>query len=121
MTAADIPPNRKHLAAMLRLFARTGAYFGHSARLELLEYIDIAEDTIAEQSKWLAEDAADMDQRTAARRVQGEVVFALGRECDRLKTQNASLRQLAEAALVAGQTFDVVSMTTIRLVLEKTS
>lgn len=121
MTAADLPPNRAHLAAMLKVFALSPAHFGIPARRELLEYIAIAEDTIEQQAIWLKADGAEFDRRAAARRTQGEVVYALGRECDRLKTENTSLRELAEAALVAGQTHDLISMTTIRLALEKSS
>jgi hypothetical protein len=107
VTAADIPPDRPHLAAMLRVFAHSPGPFGHRARLELLDYLAIAEDTIKAQSAMLTADLTDRGVHLA--------------EIDRLKTENASLRTLAEAALVAGQLNDETAITTIRDALEKTA
>lgn len=121
MTAADIPPNRAHLAAMLKVFALSPAHFGIPARRELLEYIAIAEDTIVEQSRQMSEDAAEVDRRRALIRVEREVIAHIGRECDRLKTQNASLHELIEAAITAGQQDDGEAISIIRAALEGTS
>jgi hypothetical protein len=101
---ANIPPDRTHLAAMLKVFARSAAHFGVSARRELLEYIGICEDTIEAQAAMLRADLTDL---VTARR---------------LKAENATLRQLVEAALVAGQIDDGgESASIIREALERTS
>lgn len=121
MSDADAPPDRKHLAAMLKVFARSGAYFGTRERQELLEYVEIAEDTITAQARMLAADTEELLRRAQVRRDQGQIIGDLGRECDRLKAENARLRALADAALIAGQLRNDADLRLVRQALEKTA
>lgn len=89
MTAADLPPDRPHLAAMLKAFARSAAYFGTRERRELLEYVQIAEDTITAQAGQLTADITVMGEQVRASQDQAA-------EIDRLKAENARLTQALE-------------------------
>lgn len=127
MTAA-IPPDRKHLAAMLRVHAHAATLFSAASKRDLIQYLQIAEDTIEQQAIWLAADGAEFDRRAAVRRTQGEVIGELGRRCDDLHAQNSrlnaqivSLHHLVEAALDAGQQDDGEAIGIIRAALEGTS
>jgi hypothetical protein len=121
MTAADAPPNRKHLAAMLKVFARSGSYFGIPARTELIQYVEICEDTIEHQAAMLAADGAELANRSRIRRDQDQVIAELGRECDRLRSESANLRVPADAALPAGMRHDDADLRYVRQQLEQSS
>ncbi|HEX7173504.1 MAG TPA: hypothetical protein VF365_12970 [Candidatus Limnocylindria bacterium] len=120
MTAAIPPPDRKHRAAMLRVFARSESFFGEKSRRELLDYIRIAEDTIEAQAAMLRADLTDLQTARRRRAEVGQVANDLGHQCDRLKAENAKLRQLVEAALTAAKFADPEALDIIRQALERT-
>lgn len=116
------PIDHAKLAALLRVVAPSGRPVRLSADVvaRLREYVDTAEDTIAEQSRQMAIDAEDLAARRRVRREQSDVIGIIGAECERLKTEVATLRQLAEAALIAGMRRDDVDLNLVRQALEKT-
>jgi len=124
MTAADLPPNRAHLAAMLKVFALSPTHFGHAARRELIEYIGIAEDAIEHQAAMLHADAAELANRHRVRRELVDSIDGLAADNARLKAQNVALAELAKKALDAldaGQQDDGEAISIIRAALEGTS
>jgi hypothetical protein len=111
---AVIPPDRRHLAAMLRVHAHSAALFGIASRRDLIEYIGIAEDTIEQQAAMLHADAAELANR---HRVRRELVDSI----DGLAAENASLRLLVAEAIDAGANNDGEAITLIRAALKGTS
>jgi hypothetical protein len=121
VTAADSPPDRKHLAAMMRVFARSGAYFGNTARHDLFEYVSIAEDTIEAQADMLRADLTELTSHRRGRAEDAETNGALRLERDRLKTEIEALRDLLEEAIDAGAWHDDgEAINIVREALERT-
>ena len=120
VTAADQPPNRRHLAAMLKVFARSPGHFGIPARRELLAYIDLAEDTIEAQATMLRADLTELTNHRRGRAEDAETNAALRGIRDRLCADAAALRTLARAALLASGVCEADAAETIRRALEHT-
>lgn len=120
MTAADGPPDRAHLAARLRVFAVSAAFFGHDAKVGLLTYINVCEDTIEAQASMLRADLTELVSHRRSRAEDAETNDALRREFYALKRDNAELHTLALAALSAAGVCGPDAAETIRRALEKT-
>jgi hypothetical protein len=121
VSAAAAPPDRAHLAAMLKVFARSSSYFGSKARVNLLEYIHIAEDTIEAQAAMLRADLTELASHRRGRAEDAQANSALRTECDRLTANNAQLHTLTLAALTAAGVCGTHAAETIRQALERTA
>ncbi len=116
-------PSRAQLATQLKTLARNPSFAAWARqRPTLVDYIDTAEDTIREQARMLIADAAELANRNRIRRELVDSIDGLVQDGERLKAENASLRRLAEAALIAGQADDNGAATDIiRQALERTA
>jgi len=108
VTAHPDPPLREELAREMFGLARTGpGPIAFVDKTRLHNYALLAEEIIQLQGRMLVRDQAQADAQAA--------------EITRLTTENTSLRQLAEAALTAGEFDDSEGLAIIRQALEKTS
>lgn len=115
------PPNRRRLASILRVIAAPEhPPIGPYGKRHLLDYINIAEDTIEQQAAAMRTDAEDLAERALIRRDQSEIIHSLGRQVDRLRIEVATLRQLADAALIAGARRNDADLNYVRQQLEMT-
>jgi hypothetical protein len=123
------PTNRAALGRLLRLLMTTNPDHhdvGSESRRRVVEYIDIAEDTIEQQAGMLLADTAEIATQCAGFGVE---LDALGQEVERLKAENATLRKFGLAALhvtelaLAGHRLDDAPerLAAIRTELEKIS
>jgi hypothetical protein len=116
-------PARERLAKTL--LARVHGDYGPTAYVpntELYTYVTAAEDTIEQQAAMLAADTETLAIERGRRQAVNGMLGALGRQCDRLKAENALLRHLVEEAIAAGAWHgDGEAITTIRTALEATT
>lgn len=108
---SHVPPDRAHLAAMLRVLAGTRhTILRQTDRKTLAEYVDIAEDTIAAQARMLVADVAALARSADVRDENAS-----------LRERNAILRKIARQAVAAALDDDVEAIRLIRADLERIS
>jgi len=107
MTAHPDPQARELLAREMLGLARTGpGPIAFVDKTQLHNYAQLAEEMIQQQGRMLARDQTENPDQAA--------------EITRLRTENTTLRQLAEAALTAADLHDGEGLDLIRQALERT-
>lgn len=120
-------PARVHLAKTLLAHTHGGrGYDVYVPRAVLYRYVTAAEDTIEQQAKMLTDDADNLDQDRAARAKVERLAAHADREAraeiGRLRTENASLRELVLEAIDAALAGDGEAIATARrAALERTA
>lgn len=93
-------PSRAQLAAQLKTLGRNPSFaMWARQRPTLVQYVDIAEDTIREQANMLAADAAELANRNRVRRELVDSIDGLVQDIARLEAQNTALRELVIEAM----------------------